>query len=291
LAAHPQYPLALSEIARTLAINNSSCHATLTLLADRNFLIRHSDKTYSLGPAILPIANSFLHDQDALYQARIEMAAVSRELELDCLATSAVDDEIIVLATTSSPKSFGISSRVGSRFSFVPPVGTVFLAWAGEERIERWLRGLGEGRGVAAKRERCLDALAVVRERGYSVAIDRNGAGLEPRLGRDDHLLFDLRERQSLTIAHVAAPVFDPEGTVRLALTVVAFHNRLAPQDVPPVAERLRVAAARVAKDTWGLDEHNAADPRAAARPEQAEGAVQPSTTDGVAVRPRRTSR
>ena len=70
LADHPREILGLSEIARTLTMNKASCHATLTLLADRGYLIRHADKTYSLGPAILPLANSFLHDQDALPQAR-----------------------------------------------------------------------------------------------------------------------------------------------------------------------------------------------------------------------------
>ena len=146
LADHPQGLLGLSEIARTLAMNKASCHATLTLLADRGYLIRHADKSYSLGPAILPLANSFLHDQDALPQARVEMAAVSRELNLDCMASCIVDNEIVVLAHTSSPGSFGINMRVGARFPLVPPVGTVFLAWANRERVRQWLAGVGGGR-------------------------------------------------------------------------------------------------------------------------------------------------
>ncbi len=254
LADHPQESLGLSEIVRQLAMNKASCHATLTLLADRGYLIRHADKTYSLGPAILPLANSFLHDQDALPHARVEMASVSRDLNLDCIASGVVDDEIVVLAHTSSPGSFGINMRVGRRFPLVPPVGTVFLAWANRDRVRRWLAGVGE-HVTAAERERYVDALAVVRDRGYSVAIDSAGAGDDATHPNDvdDYLLFELREAQRLPVAHIAAPVFDPEGTVRLALTVVAFHGQLTSEDVPAVAKRLVTATSRVARITWGV--------------------------------------
>ncbi|MFI5054509.1 MAG: IclR family transcriptional regulator, partial [Acidimicrobiia bacterium] len=254
LGDRPQESLGLSEVARMLAMNKASCHATLTLLAERGYLIRHTDKTYSLGPAILPLANSFLHDQDALPHARVEMAAVSRELNLDCIASGVVDDEIVVLAHTSSPGSFGINMRVGARFPLVPPVGTVFLAWANRDRVRHWLAGVGE-HATAAQRERYLDALAVVRDRGYSVAIGRAGAGADARRPDDvdDYLLFELRDNQRLPVAHIAAPVFDPEGTVRLALTVVGFHDQLTSEDVPAVAKRLVTATTRVARTTWGV--------------------------------------
>jgi DNA-binding IclR family transcriptional regulator len=252
LAERPQELLGLSEIARTLAMNKASCHATLTLLADRGYLIRHADKTYSLGPAILPLANSFLHDQDALPHARVEMAAVSRDLNLDCMASGVVDDQIVVLAHTPSPRSFGVTMRVGARFPLVPPVGTVFLAWASRDRVRHWLDGVG-GKATAAQRERLLDALAVIRDRGYSVAIGNANDPDRARPDIDDYLLFELRQAERLPVVHIAAPVFDPEGTVRLAITVVAFHDELTSQDVPAVATRLVAATTRVARTTWGV--------------------------------------
>jgi DNA-binding IclR family transcriptional regulator len=255
LADRPQELLGLSEIARTLAMNKASCHATLTLLADRGYLLRHADKSYSLGPGILPLANSFLHDQDALPIARVEMASLSRELNLDCVASGVVDTEIVVLAHTPSPGSFGINMRVGARFPLVPPVGTVFLAWASRDRVQHWLAGV-EGQVTPAIRERYLDALAVVRDRGYSVAIGRaDGQRPSASTDVDDYLLFELRETQRLPVVHIAAPVFDPEGTVRLALTVVAFHDQLTSQEVPGVAKRLTAATAQVARTTWGVSE------------------------------------
>ncbi len=201
LAGRPHELLGLSDIARTLAINKASCHATLTLLADRGYLIRHAAKTYSLGPAILPLADSFLRDQDALPHARAEMAALSRDLNLDCVASGVVDDEIVLLARTSSPGSFGVSVRVGSRFPLVPPIGTVFLAWASSERIDQWLGSIA-GQPTAAERERYLDALAIVRKRGYSVALgtaSQAEGSAQPHGGRR---LPAVRDRRSPAIAH-----------------------------------------------------------------------------------------
>jgi DNA-binding IclR family transcriptional regulator len=243
--------LGLSEIARTLAMNKASCHATLTLLADRNYLIRHADKTYSLGPGMLPIANSFLHDQNALPFLRVEMTKLGRELNLDCVASSVVGSEIVILAHTPSPGSFGINMRVGSRFPLVPPIGTVFLAWASRDRVEHWLASV---QATPAKRARYIDALAVVRDRGYSVAIGK-AVGENPGGASDvdDYLLFELRETQRLPVAHIAAPVFDPEGTVRLALTVVAFRDQLTSQEIPVVMKRLTAATTRVTRATWGV--------------------------------------
>lgn len=254
LAERPQELLGLSEIARSLGMNKASCHATLTLLAERAYLVRHADKTYSLGPAILPIATSFLSDQDALPHARAAMAALSRDLHLDCVASAVVEDEIVVLARTSSPGSFGVDIRVGTRFALVPPVGTVFLAWAAREPVRRWLAAVAGERGEA-RRERLLDALAVVRERGYSVALGHVGGSGDI----DDYLLFALEESERLPVTHVAAPVFDPEGRVRLAITVVGFHEAVASRDVPRVAERLQAACGSVASSTWGTAGRDAA--------------------------------
>ena len=92
--------------------------------------------------------------------------------------------------------------------------------------------------------------------RGYSVALataPTTGGGGGAR-EVDDYILFDLDERQRLPIGHIAAPVFDPEGTVRLALTVAGFHDRVTSQTVPVLAERLLVATRQVARRTWGVE-------------------------------------
>ena len=181
------------------------------------------------------------------------MAALSRELDLDCVASGVTDDKIVVLARSSSAGSFGVDVRVGTHFALVPPVGTVFLAWATRDRVDQWLAGIGDG-ATGAERARYLDALAIVRDRGYSVAL---GSAFDHDTAEardiDDYLLFELDEKARLPVTHIAAPVFDPAGTVRLALTVVGFHDRLTAQDLPVVAERLLAATRQVARRSWGV--------------------------------------
>jgi len=253
LGDRPDERLGLSDIARALSLNKASSYATLTLLADRGYLIRHADKTYTLGPAILPLANSFLRDQDILQHARAEMTALSRDLNVDCIASAVIDNDMVILAKTASQESFGVSVRLGSRFALVPPLGTVFLAWAGPEQVRRWLAGLPANLSARA-RNRYLDALAVVRDRGYSVAIaagDNPTPSTQP-LDPDEYLLSELGRDHRLPVGHIAAPVFDPEGAVRLALTVIGFHDQLAAHHVPTVGERLVAATTAVAYATWG---------------------------------------
>jgi DNA-binding IclR family transcriptional regulator len=253
LGGRPDELLGLSDVARALSLNKASCYATLTLLADRGYLIRHADKTYSLGPAILPLANSFLRDQDTLQHARPEMTALSRELNLDCIASAVIDNDMVILAKTASQESFGVTVRLGSRFPLVPPLGTVFLAWADSNRVRRWLAGLPPDVNAGA-RDRYLDALTVVRQRGYSVAIggDRGAGRRTQPLNPDDYLLFELGPDHQLPVGHIAAPVFDPEGAVRLSLTVIGFHDQLASHDIPTIGERLLAATTAVAHATWG---------------------------------------
>ena len=43
-------------------------------------------------------------------------------------------------------------ARAGARFPLVPPVGTVFLAWANRERVRHWLAGVGSGATAARTR-------------------------------------------------------------------------------------------------------------------------------------------
>lgn len=38
-------------------------------------------------------------------------------------------------------------------------------------------------------------------------------------------------------VADIATAVFDPEGAVRLTLTVFGFHDRLAARDVPAIGD------------------------------------------------------
>ncbi|MEX5632670.1 IclR family transcriptional regulator [Parafrankia sp. FMc2] len=257
LAARPGEALSLSEIARRLNLNKASGHAIVTLLSDRGYLIRDHEKSYSLGPSLLPLATTYLDEHDALSHARAEMNMLSRELELDCVASTVVGDEIVVLARVNSPASVGVHVRAGSRFPLVPPVGTVFVAWAGQEGIRRWLAAVVPS-ASGPDQARYLEALARVRERGYAVGGGRRrnhetGTATPPAFEED--LLAGLESAQRFPIIHIAAPVLDPQGTVRLALTLVGFPEQIQAADIPRLGCRLLAVTTAVSRATWGTSE------------------------------------
>ena len=264
LAAHPRETLTLSELARRLDLNKATCHALLTTLTDAGYLLRHpTQKTYSLGPALIALGNAALAGFDVVDHAREEMGALADELGLECLASAAVGEEIVILARSGPPAPLGVSAQVGQRLPLVPPLGTVFLAWSGAEEIDEWLRRVGP-RARPAELARYREALAAVRARGYAVALEadarlRLGAalagnrrvrGIVEELGHEEYILVEVERSASYQVNHIAAPVFDADGAVALALTLVGFRDQLAAAQVPSYGERL-IAATRAVTRRW----------------------------------------
>src|SRR3546814_20486070 len=87
--------------------------------------------------------------------ARAEMAKLTSDLDLQCVATAVVGDELMSLAKTGdTPADQGIR-RVGERRPFVPPLGLGHVAWAKPELIESYFGRLATSEiGSASGRDR-----------------------------------------------------------------------------------------------------------------------------------------
>src|SRR3546814_5449288 len=107
--------------------------------------------------------------------ARAEMAKLTSDLDLQCVATAVVGDELMSLAKTGdTPADQGIR-RVGERRPFVPPLGLGHVAWAKPELIESYFGRLATS--GSSSRDRMLRAylrqsLEAIRRRGYAMAAD-----------------------------------------------------------------------------------------------------------------------
>jgi flavin reductase (DIM6/NTAB) family NADH-FMN oxidoreductase RutF len=120
--------------------------------------------------------------------ARPELDALASELDIECVATALVGDEIVLLASAGPLEGRTSATLIGRRIPAVPPLGALWMAYEGAERAQAWHRG---DHDQAARLEE-------IRERGHL---------LTPR-----HPLFDDR------MLH--APVFGPDGRVALVLNV-----------------------------------------------------------------------
>ena len=256
LAAHSDDKLTLSEIARDLQLNKATLHAILNALADAGYLVRDpARKSYGLGPALIAVGNASAASSTSVDYALPEMQALTDELGLDCVASAAIHDEIVILARTGTPRPFG---------PLRPPIGTVFVAWSPEEDVEHWLSLLGSAAGLK-ELERHRKSLASVAARGYSVGLEGGGRAARSAEGRaltlqesirglrtEEYAPLQLDSGGTYRANHIGAPVFGPEGEVEIALFVIGFPGPITGRDIDRIADKLKAAAERVTKGIHG---------------------------------------
>jgi DNA-binding IclR family transcriptional regulator len=282
LAAHSTESFTLSDLARRLDLNKATAHAMLNTFVEAGYLLRNPvQKTYSLGPALIALGNAATGSYQAAQIATDVMQEMSAELDLDCIASTAIEGEIVILARSGTPRPLGINVVPGLRLPLVPPLGTVFVAWSPQEEIDRWLEKVGPSRS-AEDLERYRQAIGIVRERGYSVGLEGEaqmrlvealreleertryersqqptgqGDDLEGRvegLRHEEYALVELEHSATYRLNHIGAPVFGPDGDVALALFLIGFRGQLTAEEVPRYANRVLEAAATVTKAIHG---------------------------------------
>ncbi|MES2169169.1 MAG: hypothetical protein V4479_00385 [Actinomycetota bacterium] len=170
---------------------------------------------------------------DLVRPAMRELASLGTE----CVGSTAIGDDILVMALEGRPASAGRDLRVGYRIPLVPPFGTVFLAWDSDQWVTKWAARAGiESRAFES-------SLAAVRQRGYAVGLNNPGVTrmhlladtvaahpyeeasraelAESILSQlDVYLLDDIDPTGSYDVSMVSAPIFRPDRTVEFALTV-----------------------------------------------------------------------
>ena len=270
LAAHPDDRYTLSEIARSTDLNKATLHAILGALTESGFVLREEEKkTYSLGPALVALGGAAVEANPAVQLAVPQMQGLSDELGLDCVASTAIEDQIVILTQTSSRRPFGVNVQPGQRLPLAPPLGTVFVAWSSPADIDHWLANVGPS-ATKADLARYRDAIESVRTRGYSLGLGgepvRNEESAPARRGRrtleenvrtirvDEYALTALDKAASYRLNHIGAPIFDPSGRVALALFLIGFQGDIGAGEVPRYAERLRYACSVVTEKIGGRE-------------------------------------
>jgi flavin reductase (DIM6/NTAB) family NADH-FMN oxidoreductase RutF/DNA-binding IclR family transcriptional regulator len=203
--------------------------------------------------------------------ARPHMESLAEELDVECVASAIVGEDMVLVARAGTLRSERIPTAVGQRIPFEPPMGTAFVAWASEPARRAWLGRLGKDATpeTLAMLEKTLDE---VRTAGYSVArghrwhseaaevLSRD----EPDRHRDEtaqemHRLIQLlpADYESPTadaddVRTISTPVRGPGGSVVLVLSVTVPGRRSFGADLTWTVQRLREAADAVTKALEG---------------------------------------
>lgn len=280
MASAPLRSYSLTDLVRAVGLNPASCHALVNAMVRDGYLVRHApSKTYRLGPALITIGQGALQCHPPVAMAREPMVAIAQEFGLCCALTVLAGGNIIVLAVEG--QGAGPLPRIGQSVPIIPPIGTPFLAWAGDAEVEAWLAQAEGGPGGGAERERLRAALAAARERGYAVTrfSARQGEASKALavladapfenerrmraiqlLARmdEDYLLIESRPDQLHHVLQISAPVFGADRAVACTLSLLGFDGPLSSARLADLGRRLRGHADRV---TAAVAAHRAASP------------------------------
>lgn len=239
LAANPR-AYTLSELARAIDVSLASMTAILSSMVSMGFLVRNPNrKTYELGPALVTIGRAASERHPIVDLAQPEMRRLA-DLGYEVTGSVPVGEDILVAAIEGRPRGSSPNLWQGQRLPLVPPFGTIFLAWMGPGEIANW-------RSASKLPESSIDldeVLRVIRERGYSIGLDIADVrarraelirALVLKPGDDvlraelldtiemetEYWLLHVEPHAEYNIANIAAPVFDLDGNVVYALTVL----------------------------------------------------------------------
>jgi DNA-binding IclR family transcriptional regulator len=276
LTAHPEEAFTVSQLAEQLGMSFGSAHRVLTALTEAGYLARHAKhKTYTLGLALLAIGQVAMQRHKVVAIAQREMDKLTTELELECLISAISGNEILYLAKTGKASAPNGVTRVGDRRPYLPPLGLCHIAWADAARVESYLQRAPSGLSPSMQ-DYLKQALAVVRKRGYSIALMGQGINALRQLVADhvysysapqywqelDRAIAALSpaEIQALSpadlggnpISHISVPVFSASGDVLLELTLAGFPDALSTAEMERIGTRMVNAASQVTRETYG---------------------------------------
>jgi hypothetical protein len=194
LTSHPSRGFTITELVQHLGMNIASAHATLAVLCDFGFLVRHPvHRTYVLGPALAVTGFAALEQHPAV-QAAIDQAEIlAHELDAE-IGVYAIAGRDVIFLVRRGPEPLASTigndpierARVeagrvrpgfrelapldypGDRSPLLAPFGAVFMAWADDDAVAAWLERAEVTDTVADLYRRVL---AEVRNLGFSVPL------------------------------------------------------------------------------------------------------------------------
>jgi len=157
----------------------------------------------------------------------------------------------------------------------IPPLGAPFMAWAPDNLLRQWL-SRGAGDGSPASRERYLDLLATVRERGFAVTLRNpvqsqlgevvanlsdspHATGLRHRmttligeLGLEIYHLATIDPDQRYDVGMLSAPIFNVHGYAAFTLSLLGFRGLLTAGEIEGYADRIMAACLATTRKSHG---------------------------------------
>lgn len=268
LAARPDEDVTLSDLARRLGINKTSCQTLLLALVEEGLVERRPERTYRLGSRLIHLGEAAKASLRLPELVQPELDDLSAELGATSTCLTRAGTDVVVVGVSEVADHLGFTVPLGKRIPLRPPFGAVYLAWDSPAEVEAWLARAEPGTPPSTLAE-ARRALEVIRARGASVTVRRPGsprtigarsgtgrpslvtepgslnmeylAGAGPAGGRGT-AVGPGDGTSAWTVVGVGAPVFDRDG-MRCTLSVAGLPFALDHDEICRVAERVRQVA------------------------------------------------
>jgi DNA-binding IclR family transcriptional regulator len=276
LAIRPTETFTVAEIARRVGLNKSTTYTLIRTLRRAGWAFRSPiDLRYGIGPTVIVLGEAAAQALPEVSFARPIMERLASDFGRECVLSTLVGDEIVVLASTGPSELGTLWNRPGSKSPCSPPFGSLFMAWQDPQQQKRWFE---RGTVVSVERFEELAAdLELIKRRGFVATLKSTVEAQLAQVMRDIQTtttLEDLRRIQanrmslltpdeylvgsedgvdSLSIRSLQAPIFDGE-VVGYALTVASIDEVWDFERLREMGSKVRNAADEVSAAIGSLN-------------------------------------
>jgi DNA-binding IclR family transcriptional regulator len=270
LRRHTSEPLTLSDIARATGIHKATVSSTLTTMASYDLVRRDDALRYSIGGGFVRLGHAFARQYPQFVHGREEIVRLVASTGLSCAAIARDGEDLVVLDMLGNSQPAHLYMRIGTRVPLVPPVGTIFKAWAKPDEMDAWIAAMQAEFG--GERSEYLSAVTTLRARGFSLGGEHDfHLDLESALRRatrdqpDDGRVLEVAmivadkirnlpdlEDDATPVNSVIGPVFGPDGQVAMSLNLYGDLGSLRHRDLPAVVPALLETCARATQRAGG---------------------------------------
>lgn len=214
--------LAVSEVAKQMAINRADSHRSLATLRKLGFVERNADNRFQLTFRVLEIGMKVADRFEIRHEARKFMQELSTAFKEKVNLGFWDGKEILHLDKIDSTEVLRIDTSLWSKIpAYCTALSKATLSNLTKEEINDYLahtRLVPHGPNTIVSKKKFREELATTLKRGYSVDNEELAHGLRC----------------------VAAPVFDYTGRARYALSISCPTFQLSMDDVERVHPKVR---------------------------------------------------
>lgn len=259
LSRHEKERFGVSELARRVGLSKPTCLGIVATLVESGYLLRDDrDKTYRLGPSLIPLGRAARMSLRADPAGGDVLTGLWEAFGHPVSLSGVVGDRVTVLDVAVDPGRPAMV-KVGDSYPFTPPIGLMYVLWDRTGRLERWLardRIRADGDRLARVIEACradgylVELLTPAGQQLYRLMAGVPGdipAELRALLGEvvagigdRVHLRGEADGDGAQNVSVISAPVYDGDG----AQAMVASLYVSAELDERGIADR---AAALIA--------------------------------------------